>query len=89
MKKGIHPKLRKITIKMTNGKSFKTMSTYQKSDTIVLDVDRHNHPAWTGVDKGAMENVSSVAKYRKKFGNFNLFDEGENSQEDNKNTESQ
>ena len=79
MKKGIHPELREITIQMTNGKVFKTMSTYKRGDLINLDIDPHNHPAWTGIDKGAMENSSGVAKYRKKFGSLNLFSDINNS----------
>ncbi len=76
MKQGIHPKRHEIKIQMTNGKTFSTLSTYGKAgDTLVLDIDPHNHPAWTGVERGAMENVSNVAKYRQKFGNFNIFDD--------------
>ncbi len=72
MRKKIHPKLHEIKIQMTNGETFTTLSTYNKGDTIVLDLDKHNHPAWTGVDKGAMENIGSVAKHRERFGSFNL-----------------
>ncbi len=83
MKKGIHPRMHKVNIQMTNGKTFETLSTWGKAgDTIVLDIDPHNHPAWTKVDRGAMENVSNVMKYRKKFGNFTFLND-KNSAEDN------
>lgn len=89
MKKGIHPKLHEVVVKMTNGKTFKTFSTYGKAgDTIILDIDPHNHPAWTGLDRGAMENISSVMKYRKKFGSLNLLDNTQNAQNSNKKEES-
>ncbi|WP_395463187.1 50S ribosomal protein L31 [Wolbachia endosymbiont of Cantharis cryptica] len=39
----------KIIVVMTNGQKFETYSTYgEEGDTITLDIDPHNHPAWTG-----------------------------------------
>ena len=84
MKKDIHPKRHEIIIQMTNGKTFTTLSTYGKpGDTIVLDSDPHNHRAWTGIERGAMENVSNVAKYRKRFGSLNLFGDADDNQDGN------
>lgn len=73
MKKGIHPKLHNIKVKTTTGEVITMQSTYGKEgDEIILDLDPHNHPAWTGIDRGAMENMSSIAKYRGKFGKMNF-----------------
>ena len=73
MKPNIHPDYHEIEVKLTDGKTFKTRSTYgKKGDTLALDIDPKTHPAWTG--GGAMLNKKDgkVAKFNKKFGNFGL-----------------
>ena len=70
MKKNIHPKYHKITVKMTDGSEFETMSTWGKeNDILKLDIDPISHSAWTGgaqkiVDKGR------VSKFNKKYSNL-------------------
>jgi large subunit ribosomal protein L31 len=62
MKADIHPEYHLIEIKMTNGTTYKTRSTYGKEgDTLSLEIDPTVHPAWTGgthklLDTGAQES---------------------------------
>ena len=49
MKKDIHPDYLFINVKMTDGTTYKTRSTYGKSDeNLNLEIDPLTHPAWTG-----------------------------------------
>lgn len=69
MKEGIHPDYHEITVKMTNGESFTTYSTYgKKGDVLQLDVDPNTHPAWTGGGAFVNEKVGKVAKFNQRFG---------------------
>lgn len=72
MKPKIHPDYHEITVKMTNGKTFKTRSTYgAKGDTLVLDIDTNVHPAWTGTNTVVQER-GRVAEFNKRFGGMNF-----------------
>lgn len=69
MKAKIHPDYHEITVKHTNGETFKTRSTYGKAgDTLVLDVDCFSHPAWTGGGTVLNQKVGKVAKFNSRFG---------------------
>lgn len=71
MKPNIHPDYHEITVKMTNGKEFKTRSTYgKKGDTLQLDIDVNTHPAWTGGGAFVNKKAGRVAKFNEKFGDF-------------------
>ena len=71
MKPNIHPDYHEITVKMTNGKTFKTRSTYGKAgDVLQLDVDPNTHPAWTGSGSIVNEKAGRVAAFNQKFGNI-------------------
>jgi large subunit ribosomal protein L31 len=73
MKPNIHPDYHEITVKMTNGKSFKTRSTYGKEgDVYQLDVDINTHPAWTGGTAALNEKAGRVADFNKRFGNISF-----------------
>ncbi len=73
MKTDIHPDYHEITVKMTNGESFKTRSTYGKEgDVIQLDVDIKTHPAWTGAGSFVNEKAGKVAKFNNKFGSLGI-----------------
>jgi large subunit ribosomal protein L31 len=49
MRKDIHPDYHTINIRMTDGSSFTTRSTWGKEgDTLTLEIDPLSHPAWTG-----------------------------------------
>lgn len=68
MKPDIHPDYHEITVKMTNGKTFKTRSTYGKAgDTLHLDVDPNTHPAWVGGGAQLNEKAGRVAKFNERF----------------------
>ncbi|MDR0423832.1 MAG: 50S ribosomal protein L31 [Rickettsiales bacterium] len=61
-----------VKVKMTDGKIFETRSCYGKAgDTIVLDVDPLNHPAWR-TDNSSFVNTNDdqITKFKKKFSDF-------------------
>lgn len=70
MKKDIHPDYHEINVVMTDGSSYKTRSTYGKEgDTLTLDIDPLNHPAWTGQNNMAARG-GQVDKFKSRFGAF-------------------
>jgi len=86
MKPNIHPDYHEITVKLPNGESFQTRSTYGKAGaTLQLDIDPSSHPAWTG---GAtqLKRDGRVAKFNQRFGglNFGSAKKEEEKKEENK-----
>lgn len=72
MKANIHPDYHEITIKTTDGKTYKSRSTWGKAgDVLQLDVDPASHPAWTG-NTGQIRKTGQVEKFANKFGNIGL-----------------
>tara|TARA_B100000401_G_C52741078_1_gene688363 strand:- start:881 stop:1108 length:228 start_codon:yes stop_codon:yes gene_type:complete len=70
MKKKIHPNYHKISVVMTDGSKFETMSTWGKEgDTLKLDIDPKSHSAWTGGSQKILDK-GRVSKYNKKFSNL-------------------
>ena len=68
MKKEIHPDYHFVNIKMTDGTTFRTRSTYGKSeDNLTLDIDPLTHPAWTGGKASLNEAEGQVARFQKRF----------------------
>ena len=68
MKDGIHPDYHSITIKMTDGSTYQTFSTYGKEgDTLALDIDPLAHPAWTGGNSRLMDTGGRVSKVKNKY----------------------
>ena len=68
MKPDIHPDSHTITIKMTDGTTYETRSTYGKAgDTLTLEVDPHVHPAWTGGGTRLLDTGGRVSKFKKKY----------------------
>ena len=68
MKKDIHPDYHTITIKMTDGSTYETRSTYGKEgDTLTLDIDPSAHPAWTGGNTRLMDTGGRVSKFKAKY----------------------
>lgn len=67
--KDIHPEYHKITVQMTDGSTFETMSCYGKEgDTLILDSDPKNHPTWQA--DGAVrlnEKNDRVSKFKNKW----------------------
>ncbi|GAB5387629.1 MAG: 50S ribosomal protein L31 [Alphaproteobacteria bacterium] len=70
MKKEGHPEYHEITVVMTNGTEFKTRSTWGKpGDTLKLDVDPNNHPAWTGGTVGLMDS-DQLSRFKDRYGDL-------------------
>jgi len=68
MKKDIHPEYHMITVKMTDGTTYETRSTYGKEgDVLTLDIDPTVHPAWTGGNTRLMDTGGRVSKFKKKY----------------------
>lgn len=84
MKPNIHPDYHEITVKMTNGSTFKTRSTYGKAgSTLQLDVDPNTHPAWTGANSAINEKAGRVAAFNQKFGSLGSTKKAEEKKEEN------
>jgi large subunit ribosomal protein L31 len=66
MKANIHPNYHTITVKMTDGTTYQTRSTWGKEgDVLQLDVDPKTHPAWVG---GAqLRKTGQMEKFNNKF----------------------
>lgn len=68
MKKDIHPEYHTITVKMIDGTSFETRSTYgSDGDVLTLDIDPSAHPAWTGGNTRLLDTGGRVSKFKKKY----------------------
>ena len=68
MKKDIHPDYHTITVKMTDGTTYETRSTYgAEGETLSLDVDPSVHPAWTGGGAKLTDAGGRVSKFKKKY----------------------
>lgn len=68
MKKDIHPEYHNITVRMTNGTTYETRSTYgAEGDTLVLDIDPTVHPAWTGGNTRLLDTGGRVSKFKAKY----------------------
>jgi large subunit ribosomal protein L31 len=78
MKSGIHPDYHAITVKMTDGTTYQTRSTYGKEgDTLALDIDPTSHPAWVGGAGKMLDAGGQVARFNKRFSGFGLKKPGE------------
>lgn len=63
-----HPKMYTTKVLYTNGES-NTIITTKELDTIKMEIDRHNHPAWNKkASKTEGAGVGRVQKYMKAFG---------------------
>ena len=73
MKKDIHPEYHFINVKMTDGTTYKTRSTYGKADdNLNLEIDPLTHPAWTGGSQKLLDTGGRVSKFKKKYEGFKL-----------------
>jgi large subunit ribosomal protein L31 len=71
MKSEGHPDYHFITVKLTDGSSYKTRSTYGKDGAeLALDIDPRTHPAWTGGAQQLMDRGGRVARFNDKFAGF-------------------
>lgn len=70
MRAETHPDYHEITVVMTDGKEYKTRSTYGKEgDVLKLDVDPLTHPAWQG-GTGKVVETGQLDKFQNRFGSF-------------------
>ncbi|MCB2109745.1 MAG: 50S ribosomal protein L31 [Defluviimonas sp.] len=68
MKSDIHPDYHMIEIKMTDGSTYRTRSTWGKQgDTLSLDIDPLAHPAWTGGSAKLMDTGGRVSRFKNKY----------------------
>ncbi|HLD96069.1 MAG TPA: 50S ribosomal protein L31 [Alphaproteobacteria bacterium] len=73
MKKNIHPAYHTITVKMTDGSTFETRSTWgNPGDMLTLDIDSKAHPAWTGGSKQLLDTAGQISKYSKRYQNLSF-----------------
>ena len=70
MRKGIHPKYKKLRIKIGDD-FFETMSTLQK-DEILMDIDFRKHPAWTKKGVAVINTNKNVATFKERFSGLSL-----------------
>ena len=65
MKKELHPDYHMITVKLTDGSTYETRSTYgSEGDVLTLDIDPSAHPAWTGGNSKLMDTGGRVSKFK-------------------------
>jgi large subunit ribosomal protein L31 len=68
MKADIHPNYHFIEVKLTDGTTYRTRSTFgEEGQTLTLDVDPTTHPAWTGGSQRLMDTGGRVSKFKKKY----------------------
>jgi large subunit ribosomal protein L31 len=70
MRADIHPDYHEINIVLTDGTTYKSRScTGKAGDTIRLDIDPLNHPAWQGGTQKVIEKAQ-LKKFNNKYGNL-------------------
>ncbi|MDE2790186.1 MAG: 50S ribosomal protein L31 [Paracoccaceae bacterium] len=68
MKKDLHPDYHMIEVKLLDGSTYKTRSTYgSKGDTLTLEIDPSAHPAWTGGGLKLVDSGGRVSRFKKKY----------------------
>ena len=73
MRKDIHPDYHTIEIKMTDGTTYQTRTTWGKEgDVMTLEIDPTSHPAWTGGAGRILDTGGQVARFNKRFGGLSL-----------------
>ena len=73
MKKDIHPDYHAIEIKMTDGTTYQTRSTWgAEGQTMTLDIDPTVHPAWTGGSQQLLDRGGRVSRFNSRFGGLGL-----------------
>ena len=73
MKRDTHPDYHFINVKMTDGTTYKTRSTYGKTDdNLNLEIDPLTHPAWTGGSQKLLDTGGRVSNFKKKYEGFKL-----------------
>ena len=65
MKRGIHPKLTKITVRCACGNSFETRSTLRND--LNIEICSLCHPFYTGKQK-IIDTAGRVGRFKEKYG---------------------
>ena len=70
MKKGIHPNYHFVEVRLNDGSTYKTRTTWgEAGQQLTLDIDPTTHPAWTGVHR-LNDSGGQLAKFNKRFKGF-------------------
>ena len=73
MKKETHPDYHEISVEMTDGKTYKTRSTWGKAgDTLKLEIDPLTHPAWSKGTRKLVDTGGRLARFRQRFSGFGM-----------------
>lgn len=64
MKKGIHPKLKKVTVKCACGAEYETLSV---KEDLHVDVCSNCHPFYTGESR-FLDSEGRISKFERKYG---------------------
>ncbi|MCY4137639.1 MAG: 50S ribosomal protein L31, partial [Rhodobacteraceae bacterium] len=68
MKKGLHPDYHKIEVKLLDGTTYETRSTYgSEGDTLTLEIDPSAHPAWPGGGLQLVDSGGRVYRFKKRY----------------------
>ena len=69
---GFHPAEHMINVVMSDGSKLQIMTSWGKEgDTLYLDVDPKNHPAWQEKSKNFVNSSDErVANFKKKYGDL-------------------
>ena len=68
MKKDTHPDYHFIEVKLIDGSTYRTRSTYaEEGATLALEIDPSVHPAWTGGSTRLLDTGGRVSKFKKKY----------------------
>ncbi|MFB6291750.1 MAG: 50S ribosomal protein L31 [Candidatus Bipolaricaulia bacterium] len=77
MKEGIHPELKKVTVKCACGNTFETLST---QEDLHVDVCSNCHPFFSGGDR-FLDSEGRISKFEKKYGISSDDEEAEEAKE--------
>jgi large subunit ribosomal protein L31 len=68
MKKGIHPNYHFVDVRLNDGSTYKTRTTWgEAGQQLTLDIDPTTHPAWTGGQQQLMDRGGRLTRFNKKF----------------------
>jgi large subunit ribosomal protein L31 len=68
VKREIHPDYHSIGVRLVDGSTYRTRSTYgAEGATLALEIDPSAHPAWTGGSQKLMDTGGRVSKFKKKY----------------------
>jgi large subunit ribosomal protein L31 len=71
MKKGIHPNYHFVEVRLNDGSTYKTRTTWgEAGQQLTLDIDPTTHPAWTGGQQQLMDRGGRLTRFNKKFAGF-------------------